>query len=121
MPERACCQGARSLDVADPGLEDLSPQAEALARSIALGIAQAVRQVLREVERPAPSPELARLQVLQAREWLTPADVNELYAIRPSTLSSWRVRREGPPYSNSTGKILYNHERLRKWLASGLH
>ena len=64
---------------------------------------------------------VSRMAMLKGKAMLTPAEVEELFGIPVSTLSTKRSRGGGPDYhqlADDGGKILYNPEDVRSWLAN---
>lgn len=65
--------------------------------------------------------DLARTGDLD-RVLYTSKEVAELLGVNENTLYKWRVLGEGPPYLrlSSHGRVRYERESLRAWIASRL-
>ena len=50
--------------------------------------------------------------------YLTTVEAANLIRHQPQTLRRWRVNGSGPPYLRLSGRVLYDPEELKRWVAS---
>lgn len=50
--------------------------------------------------------------------YMTPQECADELHCRPITLAVWRMKGEGPPYTEVARKIYYHRPGTREWLAS---
>lgn len=52
-------------------------------------------------------------------ELLMPAEVAQMLGVAPSTLQTWRKRRQGPPHVRLGHRtVRYRREALEEWIAA---
>lgn len=52
-----------------------------------------------------------------ARDDLTVIEAAKFLRVKVATLSTWRMREQGPPYQRIGGRLVYPRAKLEKWLA----
>ncbi len=75
-------------------------------------ISESVEKVLRELLAP-----VAKLEELKRKEDLTAKEVELLYNIKATSLSTWRCRGGGPEYEQAykNGPVTYKHQSIQEF------
>lgn len=60
--------------------------------------------------------EVAQIEKLKRKEYLTPDEVQILYGLNTGTLANYRSRAEGPEFHKTGEKILYSHKAIKHYL-----
>ena len=80
---------------------------------------QIVSDAVRDCMPAGAMPEdVAELERLKRKEYLTEGEVEKLFGLKASTLRKRRLNGEGPSYSKDGERVLYSRRKVEQYLES---
>lgn len=91
-----------------------------MTQSIVIPTTDEIRSIIREeLAQAGPSalpPDIAELERLKRKAYLTESEVEKLFNLKKATLRKRRLTGDGPSYSKDGERVLYSRQAVEQYL-----